>query len=138
MERGAERGAKTTRTILQRMVNPTPVPAPRSQRFELFKGTSGKTYFRLRAGNGEIVLSSQGYASKSAAQAGIDSVIENGIDAQRFDRIHAEDGQVRIRLIANNGAIIANGEPYASSANAERAITRITNLLCDELSIVEN
>ncbi len=62
----------------------------------------------------------------------------DGIDAQRFDRIHAEDGQVRIRLIANNGAIIATGEPYASSANAERAITRITNLLCEELSIVEN
>ncbi len=124
----AERGAKTARTLVSRIAQPDPTPAPHAQRFELFSGANGKTYFHLRAGNGEIVLSSQGYSSKSAAQAGIASVIENGVFAERFDRIEGEDGQVRIRLVANNGAVIANGEPYASRSNAERAILRISAL----------
>lgn len=46
-------------------------------KFEIFKGTNGKYYFRLKAGNGEIIAQSEGYSSKQAAQDGIASVKKN-------------------------------------------------------------
>jgi uncharacterized protein YegP (UPF0339 family) len=133
----AERGAKSARTLVQHITHPAPVAAPHQQRFELFKSGSSN-YFRLRAGNGEIVLASQGYSSKAAARTGIASVLENGVVTERFDRIEGADGKVRIRLVANNGAVIATGEPYASRSNAERAITRISEILADDVPTVEN
>lgn len=46
-------------------------------KFEIFKGTNGKYYFRLKAGNGEVIAQSEGYSSKQAAQDGIASVKKN-------------------------------------------------------------
>ncbi len=98
-------------------------------RFESFKGQDGKTYFRLRAGNGQIVLSSQGYASKSGADGGISTVKKNGVDASRFDVFEGVNGQHTFRLKAGNGQIIGRGEMYASKSNAFRAAERVRELL---------
>lgn len=43
-------------------------------KFELFKGTNGQYYFRLKAENGEIIANSEGYTSKQGAQNGIAAV----------------------------------------------------------------
>jgi uncharacterized protein YegP (UPF0339 family) len=104
-------------------------------RFETFKGQDNKTYFRLRAANGQIVLSSQGYASKSSAESGIATVKKNGIDATRFDVFEGVNGQHTFRLKAGNGQIIGRGEMYASKSNAFRATESIRDLI-RELSAV--
>lgn len=46
-------------------------------KYELYKDGSGQFRFRLKAGNGEVIATSEGYASKSGAQNGIDSVKRN-------------------------------------------------------------
>lgn len=46
-------------------------------KFEIYADSSGKFRFRLKAGNGEIIATSQAYASKSSAQNGIESVKTN-------------------------------------------------------------
>src|SRR3981189_997950 len=46
-------------------------------KFDLFKDEDGKFRFRLKADDGEIIVASQGYASKAAATAGIESVMKN-------------------------------------------------------------
>lgn len=51
-------------------------------KFELYKDKSGEYRFRLKAGNGEIIATGQGYASKSGALNGIDSVRRNAADAE--------------------------------------------------------
>jgi uncharacterized protein len=50
-------------------------------KFELYTDKSGQYRFRLKAGNGEIIASSEAYASKSGAQNGIESVRNNAPDA---------------------------------------------------------
>ncbi|KJQ53775.1 YegP family protein [Microbacterium sp. SA39] len=50
--------------------------------FELYSDSSGGHRFRLKAGNGEIIASSESYSSKSAALAGIESVRRNAADAE--------------------------------------------------------
>ena len=47
-------------------------------KFEIFKDKAGKFRFRLKASNGEIILSSQGYAFRSGCRNGIASVRKNG------------------------------------------------------------
>lgn len=43
-------------------------------KFELYKDKSGEFRFRLKAGNGEIILVSEGYKQKASALNGIESV----------------------------------------------------------------
>ena len=45
--------------------------------FEIYKDKSGKFRFRLKAKNGEIICSSQGYTSKSSCKKGAFSLILN-------------------------------------------------------------
>lgn len=51
-------------------------------KFELYQDKSGDWRFRLKAGNGEVIATGQGYASKSGALSGIDSVKRNAADAE--------------------------------------------------------
>jgi uncharacterized protein YegP (UPF0339 family) len=46
-------------------------------KFELYQDKGGDWRFRLKAGNGEVIATGQGYASKSGALNGIDSVRRN-------------------------------------------------------------
>ena len=45
--------------------------------FELYKDNAGEFRFRLRAKNGEPILSSEGYSAKASAIGGIESVKKN-------------------------------------------------------------
>lgn len=51
-------------------------------KFELYQDKGGEWRFRLKAGNGEVIATGQGYTSKSGAQNGIDSVKRNAADAE--------------------------------------------------------
>ncbi|MGB3732789.1 YegP family protein [Microbacterium sp.] len=46
-------------------------------KYELYQDKGGDWRFRLKAGNGEVIATGQGYASKSGALNGIDSVRRN-------------------------------------------------------------
>jgi uncharacterized protein YegP (UPF0339 family) len=50
-------------------------------KFELFTDKGGKFRFNLKAGNGQIIASSEAYESKAAALNGIESVRKNAADA---------------------------------------------------------
>jgi uncharacterized protein YegP (UPF0339 family) len=51
-------------------------------KFELYTDKSGEYRFRLKAGNGEVIATSEGYSSKSAALGGIESVRRSASDAE--------------------------------------------------------
>jgi uncharacterized protein YegP (UPF0339 family) len=55
-------------------------------KFELYEDKSGGFRFRLKAGNGEIIASSESYKTKAAAQNGIESVKKNAGDAAVDDQ----------------------------------------------------
>ncbi len=101
-------------------------------RFQLFAGTDGQYYFRLRAGNGEIVLQSEGYQQKAGALNGIEAVRENGKEPDQYEIIEANNGQYYFRIKAKNYEIIARSEMYASEYNAERGVQTVSDLLTSE------
>jgi hypothetical protein len=98
-------------------------------RFETFTGRDGKSYFHLLAGNGEKVLSSQGYTSASSAAAGIVSVQANGTSTAGYEIREAADGSSYFVLKAGNGAIIGLSEMYVSKSNAVRAIDSVVKVV---------
>ncbi len=51
-------------------------------RFELYTDRSGGYRFRLKAGNGEVIATSESYRTKAAALNGIDSIRRNAPDAE--------------------------------------------------------
>jgi uncharacterized protein YegP (UPF0339 family) len=55
-------------------------------KFELFKDARGEFRFHLKAANGEIIASSEGYKSKAAAENGIKSVQTNAPGATVVDK----------------------------------------------------
>ncbi len=46
-------------------------------KFEVFKNKKGEYRFRLKASNGQIIASGQGYNTKAACMNGIESVRKN-------------------------------------------------------------
>jgi len=54
-------------------------------KFEIFKGQDDKYYFHLKAENGQIVASSQGYTQKAHAREGIESIKRIAADAEVED-----------------------------------------------------
>jgi uncharacterized protein len=51
-------------------------------KFEVYKDSRGEFRFRLKAANGEIIASSEGYSSKDACLNGIASVKKNAPEAE--------------------------------------------------------
>ena len=51
-------------------------------KFELYKDKAGEFRFRLKARNGEIIATGEGYKSKDGCKNGIDSIRRNAPDAE--------------------------------------------------------
>ena len=56
-------------------------------KFVLKNASDGQVMFNLKAGNGQVILTSELYTSKSSAKNGIESVKENAPDDARYDRL---------------------------------------------------
>jgi uncharacterized protein YegP (UPF0339 family) len=51
-------------------------------KFEVYKDKAGELRFRLKARNGEIIATSEGYKTRRGCLNGIDSVRRNAVDAK--------------------------------------------------------
>lgn len=52
-------------------------------RYEVFEGHDGQHYWRLRAANGEILASSEGYETPEHAQEGVEAAEEAAAAAKQ-------------------------------------------------------
>ena len=93
--------------------------------FDLKQGGSGQFMFNLKAGNGEVILTSELYKQKQSAIAGIDSVKANAGDDTRYERKKAKNGQPFFVLTATNGQIIGKSEMYSSVSAMENGIQSV-------------
>jgi len=87
-------------------------------------GKDGKRYFNLKAGNGQVILSSQGYASDASCQNGIESVRKNAA-ADRFEKLESKDGKPYFVLKATNGQVIGKSEMYESMRACDNGIASV-------------
>jgi len=94
-------------------------------KFTLSMGKDGKHYFALKAGNGEIILQSQGYASKESCASGIESVRRNAADASRFEKRTATDGRFYFVLLAGNKQTIGKSQMYKTESGCNNGMESV-------------
>ena len=94
-------------------------------KFELKEAANGQFHFNLKAGNGQIILSSEMYSSRSAAENGIVSVQKNAGDDSRYDRKESSNGKPFFTLKAGNGEVIGRSEMYESEAARDNGIESV-------------
>ncbi len=108
-------------------------------KFVIKATANGGFKFDLKAGNGEVIASSQIYKSETSCRAGIESVRTNALAAvedqtvenfevkkhPKYEMYTDKAGEIRFRLKAKNGEIIATSEGYKKKASALNGIASI-------------
>ena len=96
-------------------------------KFEIFMDKAGEYRFRLKAGNGETILASEGYKQKASAENGIASVQKNASEDARYERKETASGKPMFNLKASNGQVIGTSEQYSSSSARDNGIESVKN-----------
>ncbi|MEO7976910.1 YegP family protein [Flavobacterium sp.] len=94
-------------------------------KFVITKRNNGEFQFNLKAGNGQTILSSEGYSSKSGATNGIESVKTNSQDDSKFEKKESSNGKFYFSLKASNGQIIGSSEMYESASGRDNGIESV-------------
>ncbi len=93
--------------------------------FELKNKEGSSFHFTLKAKNGQVILSSEVYNSKSAAENGIASVKKNASEDGRYERKTAKNGKFFFNLKAGNGQVIGSSQMYSSESGMENGINSV-------------
>lgn len=106
----------------------------------VIKKTNTGVKFDLKAGNGEVIATSEVYNSDAACKNGIESVKKNAPAAAvenqtkegyateknpKFEIYNDKAGEFRFRLKATNGQVIAVSEGYKTLASCENGIESV-------------
>lgn len=86
---------------------------------------NGEFQFNLKASNGQIILTSEGYVSKTNCINGIESVKRNSQDENKFDRKVSTNKKYYFNLKATNGQIIGTSELYESETGRDNGIRSV-------------
>jgi len=95
--------------------------------------------FDLKAGNGEVIATSEIYTTLDSCLNGVESVRKNSVGEvedqtvenivavkhPKFELYQDNSGEYRFRLKARNGEIIATSESYKAKASAENGIASV-------------
>jgi uncharacterized protein YegP (UPF0339 family) len=94
-------------------------------KFECYKDKAGEFRFRLKAGNGETILSSEGYKSMASCTNGIESVQKNCLDDKCFDKKKTDSGKFRFNLKSTNGQVIGTSQNYESESGCDNGMKSV-------------
>ena len=112
----------------------------------VIKETNTGVKFDLKAGNGEVIATSEVYTTESACKNGIASVTKNapvaaiedqtveGFATQKnpkFEIYQDKKGEYRFRLKATNGQIIATSEGYKAMKSCVNGIESVKKNVVD-------
>lgn len=105
----------------------------------VIKTTASGVRFNLKAGNGQVIATSQTYKSIATCKKGIESVRKNAsapIENQTVEgykavknpkyEVYADKaGEFRFRLKASNGQVIASSEGYTTLAKCLNGVASV-------------
>jgi len=115
------------------------------------KHTATGVKFDLKAGNGEVIATSEVYTTEAACLKGIESVKTNctgavedqtveGFEAvkhPKFELYEDKGGEFRFRLKAKNGEVIATSEGYKTKTSCLNGIESVKKNAPDAETVKE-
>ena len=93
--------------------------------FVITESKNGQFMFNLKAGNGQVILTSEQYKQKRSAKNGIESVRKNSSKDGSFDRLMSKSGKPYFVIKARNGEPIGRSQMYASNSSMEKGIASV-------------
>ena len=112
----------------------------------VIKEVASGVKFDLKAGNGEVIATSEVYTTEAACMNGIESVKKNAPVAEvedqtvadyatvknpKFEVYQDNAGEFRFRLKATNGQVIATGEGYKAKASCLNGVESVKKNVVD-------
>jgi uncharacterized protein len=94
-------------------------------KFEIKKAKNGEYYFHLKAGNGQIILTSEMYVQKASAKNGIESVKKHAPHDEHYERKPSKNGQHMFNLKAANHEVIGTSETYTTEEARNHGIESV-------------
>ena len=95
-------------------------------KFEVYQsGKKNEFRFRLKADNGQTILSSEGYSSRAACLNGIASVKKNAKDPKRITKSLTPGKMFRFAVTAANQEIIGISQNYKSESGRNNGVDSV-------------
>lgn len=95
-------------------------------KFEIYQsGKKGEFRFRLKADNGQTILSSEGYTTKASCLNGIESVKKNAADPKRVVKSTTPTNMFRFAVTAANNQVIGTSQNYKSESGRNNGIKSV-------------
>lgn len=94
-------------------------------KFVISKRSNGEFQFNLKAGNGQVILTSEGYKAKPSCLDGVASVKKNSQDDKRFSKGTASNGKFYFNLTATNGQTIGTSQMYTDANGRDDGIASV-------------
>ena len=86
---------------------------------------NGEFQFNLKASNGQVILTSEGYNTKTACLNGVESVKKNAAIEDRYEIKVAKNGKPFFNLKATNGQVIGASQMYATERTLKLGIASV-------------
>ena len=86
---------------------------------------NGEFQFNLKASNGQVILTSEGYNTKTACLNGVESLKKNAAIEDRYEIKVAKNGKPFFNLKASNGQVIGASQMYASERTMKLGIASV-------------
>jgi uncharacterized protein YegP (UPF0339 family) len=113
------------RNLVAKRSNPKTNSLMSTGKFEIKKDAKGEYRFNLKAGNGQVILSSEGYTAKDGCLNGVESVRKNAADKARFEVKMASNGKHHFNLKSSNGQVVGSSQLYADTSGLENGIQSV-------------
>lgn len=94
-------------------------------KFELYTSKNGEFRFRLKANNGQTILTSEGYKTKAAAKNGIASVGKNAKRKGAFETRVGRNKKHYFSLKSTNGQVVGTSQGYAAAAGCKKGMESV-------------
>jgi uncharacterized protein len=94
-------------------------------KFIISKRTNDQFQFNLKADNGQVILTSQGYTTKASCENGIESVRSHSAAIENFDCSKSSDNKDYFNLKAANHQVIGTSEMYSSKSGMDTGIASV-------------
>jgi uncharacterized protein len=87
--------------------------------------SNGEFQFNLKAGNGQVILTSEGYKTKPNCIGGIESVKKNATYDDKYEKKAASNGKCYFNLKATNGQIIGTSQMHEAETSRDNGIASV-------------
>lgn len=91
----------------------------------VMKASDDQYLFNLKAGNNEVILTSERYTAKASALNGIEAVRTNALVDARYQRRESTSGEAYFVLRGGNNEVLGTSEMYSSRSAREGGIQAV-------------